>query len=387
MIADRDARWWRRRCEALLGVPATDGNRVEVLRNGDRIFPAMLDAIGGASRSIELLTFIYWSGDIGTRFARSLSDRAGAVRVRVLLDAVGCRPIDKDLVAMMEDAGCDVRWFRPVNGVDLGEVNHRTHRKILVCDETVGFTGGVGIADLWQGDARDENEWRDTHFRVVGPAVDGLRAAFLDNWSETGSDPVDDGVDQFPDHDRSGPSPVMVVRGASETGASDVLTMLRTLLGLAGERVRIATAYFNPDDDLLELFAATAARGVAVEILVPGPHADKRFVQLCGERSYQRLLDAGVTVWCYQPSMLHAKICTVDRLVASVGSANINQRSTQYDEEVNLLVFDPDVVAELDDHFDDDLRRSSQIDSSEWRERGLVQRVAEKAVDAVRGVI
>lgn len=151
--------------------------------------------------------------------------------------------------------------------------------------------------------------------------------------------------------------------------------------------MRIATAYFNPDDDLLELFAATAARGVAVEVLVPGPHADKRFVQLCGERSYQRLLDAGVKVWCYQPSMLHAKICTVDRVVASVGSANINQRSTQYDEEVNLLVFDPDVVAELDAHFDDDLRRSSQIDSSEWRERGLVQRVAEKAVDAVRGVI
>ncbi|MFN0089196.1 MAG: phospholipase D-like domain-containing protein [Acidimicrobiales bacterium] len=384
----RQAAEYRRALEGLLGVPASEGNQVDVLRNGDEIFPCMLDAICAAQRTIDLLTFIYWTGDIGERFAHALAERAQAgVRVRVLLDAVGARDIDETLVGEMTKAGCDLRWFRPVERGGLGEVNHRTHRKVLICDEQVSFTGGVGIADQWLGDARNENEWRDTHFRVVGPATDGLRAAFVDNWAETGGDIFDPAVDRFPDQTQDGATTIQVVRGAAETGWSDVSTLFRALVRLAERRIRIATAYFNPDDHLLELLADAADRGVEVQILLPGPHADKRFAQLASERAYGSLLEHGVQISCFQPAMLHAKVMTVDGEVANVGSANVNNRSTQYDEEVNLVLFDPAVVAELDAHYDEDLTRSEPVDPEDWTERSLAQRAAERATGLVRKLL
>jgi cardiolipin synthase len=384
---DDGSRRLRRSLEGLIGVPATEGNRIEVLRNGDEIFPAMLDAIAKSRHTVDLLTFVYWSGDIGRRFADVLSDRARAgVRVRVLLDAVGASDVQGELVDAMSDAGCDVRWFRPVRGM-LGEVNHRTHRKVLICDEQVSFTGGVGIADVWQGDARNEAEWRDTHFRLVGPVTDGLRSAFVDNWAETEGDVFDVDVDRFPDQPQDGGSTIQCVRGAAETGWSDVSTLFRVLLQLARDRVRITTSYFNPDDYLLELLCETARRGVELQLLLPGPHADKRFVQYASESTYTELLNAGVEIFNYQPTMLHAKVMTVDGLLANVGSANVNNRSTQYDEEVNIVVFDGSVVHLLDDHFDDDLRRSEPIDPSDWADRSRAQRTAEKAIGAVKKLI
>lgn len=378
----------RRTLEGLLGAPASDGNRIDVLRNGDEIFAAMLEAIGSATRTVDLLTFIYWTGEIGERFADALSERARAgVRVRVLLDALGAHSIDTGLVDRMSDAGCDVRWFRPVTKGVLGEVNHRTHRKVLVCDEVVGFTGGVGIADEWMGDARNEDEWRDTHFRVLGPAVLGLRGAFIDNWAETGADLFDPAVDRFPELPRPGDRTVQVVKGAAETGWSDVATMFRALVLLAEERLRITTAYFNPDELLLELICDASRRGVHVQVLLPGPHADKRFVQVASESAYETLLEAGVEIHNFQPSMLHAKVMTVDGLIASVGSANVNNRSTLFDEEVNLILYDRELTAILDAHFDDDLTRSEPIDPSRWADRSVVQKVAEKVVDTAKGMI
>lgn len=376
---------WQRRLEALLGVAATAGNTVQVLRNGDEIFPAMLADIRAAQRAVDLLTFIWWQGHIGEDFADALVGRASAgVRVRVLLDALGARRIDRDLVARMRDGGVRVGWFRPISNPRAFRLNHRTHRKALVCDEQVAFTGGVGIADQWLGDARAADEWRDTHFRVTGPAVHGLRAAFLDNWAE-----IDDGLladpayDRFPELSSTGPSPVMVVRGEDAPGWSDITTLVRALLQFAQRRVRIATAYFCPDPTTVELLCATARRGVHVQLLLPGPHADKRFVQLGGERIYTELLDAGVEVFSFQPSMLHAKIMLVDGAVANVGSANFNTRSLALDEEVNLVVFDPAVVGVLEDHFADDLERSEPIDLERWRGRNPVQRAAEAALGAV----
>ena len=190
----------RRTVEGLIGVPATDGNQIDVLRNGVEVFPAMLEAIDGAQRTIDFLTFVYWKGRIGTEFAEHLSARARAgVRVRVLLDAFGCKPFDRALVTMMDEAGVRIRWFRPFHRLKPGSYNHRTHRKVCIVDEGTGFTGGIGIADEWDGDARDENEWRDTHFRIRGPAVDGLRAAFLDNWVETDPELYDPEYDHFPE--------------------------------------------------------------------------------------------------------------------------------------------------------------------------------------------
>jgi cardiolipin synthase len=375
----------RRVLEGVIGVPATEGNLVDMLVNGDRIFPAMLEAIGEAERTVDLLTFVYWRGTIGTRFAEALSDKArSGVRVRVLLDAWGCSSIEPTLISEMEDAGVRIRWFRPLRRLQPTKVNHRTHRKVMIVDEEVGFTGGVGIADEWSGDARNEDEWRDTHFRVRGPAVDGLRAAFLDNWLETDPELLDAAIDRFPDQPQPGRAVIQCVRGASEMGWSDISTLLLALLQLAEERVRITTAYFVPDDELIERLCGASDRGVAVEILLPGPHGDKRFVQLAGQAVYERLLEHDVRIWHFQPSMLHAKVMTVDGLVANIGSANFNARSTELDEEVNLVALDPDVVRVLDRQFDEDLERSEEIEPGRWEDRSLGRRVLEGLTKPLR---
>lgn len=375
----------RRALEGVIGVPATEGNRLEVLRNGDEIFAAMLGAIEGAQHTLDLLTFVYWRGTIGTRFANALAARAKAgIRVRIILDAVGARSIERSLINLMQDAGVLVRWFRPLHRLRPMQLNHRTHRKVLIADEAVAFTGGVGIADEWLGDARDETEWRDTHFRISGPAVDGLRAAFLDNWAETDQVLFDRDVDRFPEQPQVGPAIVQCVRGASETGWSDVATLFSTLLQLATVRVRLTTAYFVPDQDLIERLCGAALRGVRVEILLPGPCADKRFVQLAGESTYSALLSAGVAIWRFQPTMLHAKLMTVDGLVANVGSANFNSRSVALDEEINVVAIDADLVRILDDHFEEDCSRSIAIEPVNWGRRSLAQRFSERLVAPFR---
>lgn len=383
--ADDPADQLRRTIEGVIGVPATEGNRIDVLRNGDEIFPGMLEAIGKARRTIDLLTFVYWNGQIGREFAHALAERAKAgARVRVLLDAWGARPIDKTMVDMMEDAGATVRWFRPLHRFRPGQVNHRTHRKVMIVDEAVGFTGGVGIADEWLGDARNEREWRDTHFRVRGAAVDGLRAAFLDNWAETGTELFDERFDLFPDQPKPGSTTVQCVRGASEIGHSDIFTLFRALCQLAQHRIRIATAYFAPNAEILDRLTSAVQRGVEVDLLLPGPHADKRFVQLAAEADYRALLEAGVKIWAFQPSMLHAKIMTVDGMLANIGSANLNARSTRLDEEINIVAIDRALVSILDGHFEEDLSRSTRIEPREWERRSVLQRVAETAVAPIK---
>ncbi len=376
---------YRRALEGLLGVPATEGNQIEVLRNGDQIFPAMLEAIRKATSTVDFLTFIYWEASIGEEFAEALADRAeNGVRVRVLLDALGAHRMDRRLIERMTTAGAHVEWFRPVANVRFWDTNHRTHRKVLICDEEVAFTGGVGIADEWRGDARNSSEWRDTHFRVRGPAVDGLRAAFVDNWAEVGGAILERGVDRFPKQPQEGRSAVQVVQGSAEVGWSELATIVRALLLLARRWVRVTTAYFVPDDETCQLLGDTARRGVEVQLLVPGPYADKRFVQLASESQYQGLLDAGVEVLAFQPTMLHAKVMTVDGVVANVGSANFNSRALRKDEEVNLVVFDPEVVETLDTHFRDDCQRAEPIDPSQWEDRSVAQRVKESATSILR---
>ena len=222
---------------------------------------------------------------------------------------------------------------------------------------------------------------------VEGPAVTGLRGAFIGNWAEASGDLFDPTVDHFPAMDQPGQSVVQVVPGAAEVGWSNISTMFRTLVRLAERRIRVTTAYFNPDDTLLDLLCDAARRGVEVDVLLPGPHADKRFVQLASESAYEVLHEGGVSVWNFQPSMLHAKILTIDGLVSSVGSANFNNRSTQYDEEINLVVFDPTVTAVLDVRFDQDLLRAERLDPGRWVDRGPVQRAAEKIVGMAKDLI
>ena len=376
-------RRYRRALEGLLGVPATEGNVVEVLRNGDQIFPAMLDAIRDATQTIDFATYVYWTGDIAQEFAAVLCDRATAgVRVRILLDAVGAQTMNRDLVHNMEEAGCQVEFFRPPTTWKVWETNHRTHRKVLVCDEDVAFTGGVGIAEEWTGDAQDPDHWRETHVRLRGPAVDGLRSAFVSNWAETGQELFDE-HDRFPDQPQNGGVTVQVIQSAAQFGWSDLATVMASLICLSRERLRITTAYFVPDERFIGYLQDAAKRGVDVQILVPGEHADKRIVQLAGEQKYDDLLEAGVRIFRYDPTMLHAKITTADGVVATIGSGNFDQRSLGINEEANIVVFDEATTGIFDRQFEDDLERATEVHRAEWEDRGPVQKAAETVTDAI----
>ncbi|MFJ6649285.1 phosphatidylserine/phosphatidylglycerophosphate/cardiolipin synthase family protein [Streptomyces sp. NPDC091290] len=374
----------RRRLERLIGVAATEGNTLVPLRNGDEIFPAMLGAIRAAEHTIDMMTFVYWKGQIARDFAVALADRARAgVRVRLLLDGFGAKEIEGRLLELMSSAGVQIAWFRKPVWLSPFKQNHRCHRKALVVDEHTAFTGGVGIAEEWCGDARNPSEWRDTHVQVRGPAVDGIAAAFAQNWAECHEELFDE-RDRFTEHPQEGSSVVQVVRGSASIGWQDMQTLIRVMLTSAEERFRLATAYFAPDDYFVDLLCRTAERGVRVEILLPGPHTDQRACQLAGQQHYTRLLEAGVHIRQYQPTMMHAKIITVDSVAALIGSTNFNRRSMDHDEEVMLAVLDEDFTATLDQDFEADLEKSVEIDLRRWRRRAAVQRAKEAAVTPIR---
>lgn len=384
--ADSDERKQRlrRRLERLIGVAATEGNELVALRNGDEIFPAMLDAIRTARHTVDMMTFVYWRGEIATEFAEALAGRARAgVRVRLLLDGFGARQIEADLLDDMDAAGVQIAWFRKPVWLSPFKQNHRCHRKALIVDERIAYTGGVGIAREWCGDARNPGEWRDTHVQVRGPAVDGVAAAFAQNWAECHDDLYDE-RDRFTEQAQHGTSIVQVVRGSASIGWQDMQTLIRVMLTSAEERFRLATAYFAPDAYFVDLLRATARRGVRVEILLPGAYTDQRACQLAGQAHYTELLEAGVEIRQYQPTMMHAKIITVDRVASLIGSTNFNRRSMDHDEEIMLAVLDEEFTATLDGHFDEDLARSVAIDLSRWKRRAAFQRVREAAVTPIR---
>ncbi|WP_261991490.1 phospholipase D-like domain-containing protein [Streptomyces sp. OR43] len=383
-VRDRRSLRLRRRLERLIGIAATEGNTIRTLRNGDEIFGAMLAAIRDAEHTVDMMTFVYWRGEIAEKFAAALADRARAgVRVRLLLDGFGSRLIEKDQLDLMDEAGVEVAWFRKPLYLSPLKQNHRCHRKVLVIDERTAFTGGVGIAEEWCGDARNEHEWRDTHVQVSGPAVDGLAAAFAQNWAEC-HDELFDSHDRFVTCEQQGKAVVQVVRGSASFGWQDMQTLIRVVLESAEERLRLTTAYFAPDAFFTRLLCAAAKRGVEVEILLPGPHTDKRVCQLAGQRYYEELIACGVKIYQYQPTMLHAKVITVDRIASLVGSTNFNRRSLDHDEEVMLAVMDCDFTAALDRHFEEDKEKSVLIECGRWKRRSVMQRAREAAVVPIR---
>ncbi|GHB51812.1 cardiolipin synthase B [Streptomyces cirratus] len=374
----------RRRLERLIGIAATEGNSLRPLRNGDEIFAAMLSSIEGARHTVDMMTFVYWRGDIARRFAAALAARARAgLRVRLLLDGFGSRLIEPELLEEMDAAGVQVAWFRKPLYLSPLKQNHRCHRKVLVVDEQTAFTGGVGIAQEWCGDARNPGEWRDTHVEVRGPAVDGIAAAFAQNWAECHTELFDD-RDRFVGHEPAGDAIVQVVRGSASFGWQDMQTLIRVVLESAEERVRLATAYFAPDTYFVDLLCATARRGVEVQILLPGPHTDKRVCRLAGQRHYEALTACGVGIFEYQPTMMHAKVITMDGVVSLIGSTNFNRRSLDHDEEVMLAVMDRSFTAVLDAHYDADLKASDPIRPGRWKDRSLAQRAREAAVLPIR---
>lgn len=373
----------RQLLEQATGQPFTDGNHVQILQNGIEIFPAMLDAIHSAERRIDLATFVYWKGDIAQAFADVLSERARAgARVQVLLDSVGAKPMRRQLLEQMTRAGVQIRWFRPLGKLRPRRVDKRTHRKLLICDDTIGFTGGVGIADEWNGDARNPAEWRDVHVAIHGPAIIGLRAAFIDNWNEAGDWEFDDRV-TCPAAG-IGNVPVQVVRASTTLGWTDTANLLRALISLSKRQLRLVTAYFNPDSALVDLLLAAKKRGVDVRILVPGAHCDSRLSQLAGFENMEKLLEAGIRIWMYNRTMLHAKVMTVDSEVAMIGSANLNYRSMNKDEECCVVMLSGELAKSLDERFDDDCRQSVEQAVSDFKSRSAFLRLQERCARLIK---
>lgn len=368
--------------EGVTGGSVIAGNAIEVFRNGDEIFPAMLETIETAERTVDMLTYVYWTGDIARRMADALAKRAAdGLRVRVILDAIGSMSMDDGVVEKMIDAGCVVERFRTPDDRPT-RMHHRTHRKLLIADEQVAMTGGVGIAAEWEGNARNPDEWRDTHFRITGPAVRHMSAAFIEHWVECGHPTFTD-QDLFPELALAGPADVLVLRGSSGPFWHEVGLAMDALLRGARAQIHLTTAYFAPGDRMVGLLCQAAERGVEVQLLLPGTHMDKRVVQLASADEYERLLDCGVQICHYEQTMLHAKTLTIDAQVALIGSANIDERSMRHNEEIALAVFDASLVSLLDDHFRQDMELSEPINLERWNDRSAWRKLVESVVDPI----
>ncbi|HWT36873.1 MAG TPA: phospholipase D-like domain-containing protein, partial [Paraburkholderia sp.] len=317
----------------LLGPPVSSGNCFEVLLNGDEIFPSMLDGIASARKTITFETFIYWSGAIGEQFARALSEKAQAgISVHVLLDWVGSQKMDRRYLDMLKNAGAEVIQYHKPHWTGLGRMNDRTHRKLLVIDGRIGFTGGVGIAQEWTGHAQDDLHWRDTHFRVTGPVVGHMQSVFMDNWIKaTGN--VLHGPDYFPEPDEAGDGLAHMFSSSPSGGSDDMQLMYLLAITAATRSIHLASAYFVPDRLTINAIVEASKRGVEVRILMPGRHIDTHTVREASRACWGKLLEAGVQMFEYQPTMFHVKLLVVDDYLVSVGSTNFDMRSFKLNDE------------------------------------------------------
>jgi cardiolipin synthase A/B len=368
----------------LLGPGILPGNRVEVLLNGDEIFPAMLSAIRGAQKTITFESYIYWSGQTGREFADALSERARAgVKVCVLLDWLGSNKMDAAQIEGMKNAGVSVRrfhapvWYRPER------MNNRTHRKLLIVDGTVGFTGGVGIADAWSGHAQDPDHWRDTHFRAEGPVVAQMQAVFMDNWIKVSGE-VLHGADYFAPLSKRGEAFAQMFSSSPEGGSESMHLMYLLAISAAAKTIFLSSAYFVPDDLTLKALADAARRGVRVQIITPGEHMDAETVRKASRARWGDLLQAGVEIFEYQPTMYHCKVMIVDGLWVSVGSTNFDNRSFSLNDEANLNVTDAAFAARQVAIFEQDLARSKAMTYVEWQQRPWSEKLLEHAAALLR---
>ena len=369
---------FQRAISSLLGSGIVGGNRVEALINGDQIFPAMLEAIRSAETSITFETYIYWSGEIGRDFATALADRARAgIKVHVLLDWVGSGKIDDAYLKEMEKAGVEVRQFHKPAWYNLAKLNNRTHRKLLVVDGKTGFTGGVGIAPQWTGNAQDAKHWRDSHFRIDGPAVAQMQAVFMDNWlKETGQ--VMHGEAYFPALNSVGDSKAQVFSSSPSGGSESMQLMYLLSITAAEKSIDLSSAYFVPDALTTRALTGALDRGVRLRIIMPGKIIDTETVRAASRGGWGPLLEAGAELYEYQPTMYHCKVMIVDRSLVSVGSTNFDNRSFRLNDEANLNIFDSAFAASQTEVFETDLRQARRVTHSEWESRPFKEKLLER---------
>ncbi len=375
---------FRRALGILLGPPLIGGNHVTTLVNGDRIFPPMLEAIEAARVTVTFETFVF-KDEIGSKFCAALSAAAKrGVKVHILLDWLGSSSMDTALLSNTRSAGCDVQLYHKLSWLHLGRLNNRTHRKLLVVDGRVGFTGGVGMGNEWTGDAQDPKHWREMHYRVEGPVVSQMQAVFLDNWIKaTGH--VLHGPDYFPPTDASAGTMDAQMFGSSPAGGSESMHLMVLLaLTAAHTSIDIENAYFVPDRLITDALVAAAGRGVRVRIVVPGRYTDARVGRWAAQALYGDMLNAGVEIYEYQPTMIHCKVMVIDGAWTSVGSANFDERSFRLNDEANLNVFSEELASEQVRQIEADISRSKRMIRRRWARRALSRRIYEQVALLMR---
>jgi cardiolipin synthase len=368
----------------LLGPALVRGNRVETLLNGNEIFPAMLKVIREAEKTITFETYIYWSGAIGRKFAETLSEKARqGVRVHVLLDWVGSEKMEEASIQTMRDAGVEIEKYHPPTWRTWRRINNRTHRKILVLDGKTGFTGGVGIADEWLGDAQGPDNWRDTHYRIEGPVVAQLQAAFADNWTKVKGS-VLHGGEYFPELKEHGSHLAQVFKSSIEGGAESMHLMYLLSIAAAKKSIHLSMAYFVPDALARDAMVAALKRGVRIQIILPSRYIDKPLVRSASRGTWGVLLRSGAEIYEFQPTMYHCKLLIVDELWVSVGSTNFDSRSFKLNDESNLNVYNQEFAERQVADFKVDLTRSRQITFQEWESRPLTEKAWEYSLKIIR---
>jgi cardiolipin synthase len=330
----------------------------------------MLNAIRNARVSITLETYIYFSGDTGGKFSDALSERAASgVQVLVLLDWVG-GDLDDELLEKMRASGVRIQRYNAPRWHNLGRFNNRTHRKLMIVDGKLGFIGGVGLADKWSGNAQDADHWRDTHFQVQGPVLAQMQSVFMDNWLQTTGEALQT-VDYFPPLDETGSQKAQVFNASPAGGSKNMQLLYMLSIAAAAQTIDLSAAYFIPDEVATQSFVMATRRGVRVRIIVPGPHMDMALVRHASRATWGPLLEAGVEIYEYQPTMFHCKVMVVDALWSSVGSSNFDSRSFSVNDEANMNVYDATFARRQSLVFERDLEASRRVTLQDWRDRSL----------------
>jgi cardiolipin synthase A/B len=367
---------FRRTISNLLGPPLLPGNRVEELVNGEQMFPAMLAAIRSAQKNITFETYIYWAGSVASEFAAALCERARAgVKVHLLLDWAGTKA-DPGELEKMREAGVEVKLYNPLHWFHITRMNNRTHRKILVIDGCVGFTGGAGLGDEWLGNGDSPEHWRDTQFRLEGLAVAQMQAAFNEHWIQV-SGRVLHGPEYFPQLQSAGRAWAQVVNSSSPKGAQTVRLLYLLSIAAARESILISNPYLIPDRVSMETLVAAAKRGVRIAIILPGKITDAQMVRKASKACWGPLLEAGVEIYEFQPTLYHCKVMVVDGLWCSVGSTNFDDRSFRLNDETNLNVYDSEFARRQLEIFESDLKSARRVTLEEWRARPSTEKLVE----------
>jgi cardiolipin synthase len=352
-------------------------NRYEVLTNADQFYPAMLDAISAARRSINLECYIFRPDKTGRRFMDAMMERAQAgVTVTMVVDAVGSFWFGMKAVREMRDAGCRVELYQRLKWYRLARLNNRTHRELLIVDGRIAFLGGAGVGDQWSRGERGKRPWRDTMVRVTGPVVLSIQGVFAENWVECCGE-ILTGPEYFPPPEKTGDTATIVIKSSPADRATACRVVFQMLVESATRHIRINTPYFLPDRALRQAFIASAQRGVRIDIIVPGSHTDQRWVRLVSRRKYNELLRAGVRIYEYRAGMTHAKVLNVDDLWSVLGTTNFDNRSFEHNDEVNVAIRDEEISARLTRDFERDLGSCQKVTLDTWKRRPLLEKVVE----------